>query len=77
MIKELTQKEYSKQVHQAMFGVEGTEDTGMVGDVKKLVKNVENQNGRIRKLEVKMAAFGAVLAVLLGSSGYGLFQILI
>ena len=76
MTKELTQKEYSKQVHQAMFGVAGTEDTGLVGDMKKLVKHVETQNGRIRKLELKVVVLGAAMTVLLGSGGYGLFQLL-
>ncbi len=40
------------EVHQAVLGVKGTEDKGIVGDLKELKVYVRKQNGRIRKLEL-------------------------
>lgn len=46
---EKTQKQMIQETHQGMFGVEGSDDKGLVGDVKELVVDVKEQNGRVRK----------------------------
>lgn len=44
-----TQKEMTQEVHQGMFGVEGTEDNGLVGDFKDLVGELRKINGRVSR----------------------------
>ena len=66
-------KEESKimvEVHQAVFGVKHTEETGMIGDLKDIKKLLRKQNGRIRRLEVVVA----MIIVSLGGGTYGLVQ---
>ena len=46
---EKTQKQLIQETHQGMYGVPGTEDNGLVGDVKELVTVVKKQNGRISR----------------------------
>lgn len=75
---EKTQKKMIQEVHQGLFGVEGTDDKGMIGDFKGLEKHVrergQNVNGefavvhnRITKLSTKVW----LIIGLLGSSGGG------
>jgi len=44
-----TQKELMQELHQGMCGISGTEDKGLIGDMKFLTKLVLKQNSRIRK----------------------------
>ena len=74
MSKEPTQKELTKQVHQGLFGVNDTDDKGLVGDVKLLIQHVDRQNGRIRKLEISVAMI--IGTGVLGYGGYGIVQLL-
>lgn len=46
---EKTQKELTRELHQGMYGVKGTEDKGLIGDMKFLTKLVLEQNGRVRR----------------------------
>lgn len=41
-------KELTKEVHQGLFGIAGTEDTGLIGDVKEIKKTLKDLNGSIR-----------------------------
>ncbi len=44
-----TQKQLIYEMHQAMFGVEGTEENGMVGRVCSIDNHLEKQNDSIAK----------------------------
>lgn len=64
-----TQKEMIEQlvstvqeVHQAVLGVPGTEDKGLVGDIKEVKGDVKNQNGRVRRNSARIAIIAGVLA---------------
>jgi hypothetical protein len=69
----LTPEQMTQQVHQAMFGVPGTDDGGMVCDIKRLVDHVEKQNGRIRKLEI--IVYSVIGTAVLGGGGLGVVQL--
>lgn len=45
--------EKANQIHQGLYGVAGTDDKGMSGDLKELVKQVTSANGKRAKLEIK------------------------
>ncbi|KKL05276.1 hypothetical protein LCGC14_2607660 [marine sediment metagenome] len=57
-----TQKELIQEVHQAVLGVEGTDDKGLVGDLKELKTDVKAQNGRVGRNTLKIAGIIAFLA---------------
>jgi len=68
---EKTQKKMIQEVHQGLFGVEGTDDKGLVGDVKELEKYVRTQNSRVTKMEGKQKlVYGLIIgAGVLGCGG--------
>lgn len=57
-----TLKQLTQEVHQAVLGVPGTEDSGLVGDMKELKYDVKKQNGRVRLNTVRIAIIIGVLA---------------
>ena len=62
-----------REVHQAVLGIPGTEDNGLVGDLKEIKDLVREQNKRIRKNEQKISKiWGILIGVgVLGGSGLG------
>ena len=67
-----SQKQMIYETHQAMFGVEGSEDYGLVGDVKEIKTNVKVQNMRVSKLEGKVARiYGMIAGAALVGGGIG------
>jgi len=55
-----------------MFGVEGTEDNGLVGDVKETKDDIKNQNSRITKTEGKIKQmYGMIIGAALVGAGIG------
>lgn len=44
-----TQGQMIQETHQGMFGVPGTDDKGLVGDVRGIRKDIGEQNGRVRR----------------------------
>lgn len=63
-----------KETHQALLGIPGTEDNGLVGDFKELKEVVKQQNSRIRNVETKQSKVKGILIGLgiLGSGGVGM-----
>lgn len=63
-----------KETHQALLGIKGTEDNGLVGDFKELKEVVQKQNSRIGSVENKQSKTKGVLIGLgvLGSGGIGM-----
>ncbi len=69
---EKSQKQMIYETHQAMFGVGGSEDTGLVGDVKEIKNNVKIQNGRIDRLEARVSRiYGMIAGAALVGGGIG------
>ena len=70
-----TQKELTQEVHQAVLGVKGTDDKGMVGDLKELKEEfrggLSKHNARIRRLEITVASI-----LIATGGGYGLAKLL-
>jgi len=60
---EKTNKELIQEVWQGIYGVENTEENGMIGDLKDLKAYVKKQNNRITKLEIKVYSSMGVAAV--------------
>ena len=65
---DLTQKELTQELHQGMYGIRGTEDKGLIGDVKFLTQLVLKQNERVRKNSRLIYIMYGILA----ASGLGL-----
>ena len=67
-------KQLIQELHQGIYGGPGTEDMGMIGDVKELVKTIKDQNTRVRKNEVKISKiWGILIGVgVIGGTGLGL-----
>lgn len=64
-----TQKELTRELHQGVYGVPDTDDRGLVGDVKEVLKLIKEQNGKISKNTHRIyyqAGGSAVLLVLIG-----------
>ena len=69
---EKTQKQMIQEVHQGMFGVEGSDDKGLVGDVKETKEDIRKQNGRLRKAETGIKQlYGMVVGAALAGGGIG------
>jgi len=69
---ERTQKQIAYEVHQAMFGVEGSDEKGMVGDIKEIRADVKLQNGRVAKMELKIKQlYGILIGVAFAGGGLG------
>ena len=67
-----TQEQLIWEVHQGMFGVEGSDDKGFVGDVKEIKKDVKDQNGRIARVEGKIKyIYGLIAGAALAGGGIG------
>lgn len=67
-----SQKQMIYETHQAMFGVGGSEDKGLVGDVRGIAANVKTQNSRVDKLETKVAKiYGMIAGAALVGGGIG------
>ena len=59
-------------VHQGIWGVEGSDDKGLVGDVKEIKADVKNQNGRVSKVEGKIRyIYGLIVGAALAGGGIG------
>ena len=69
---EKTQEQLIQRVHQGMFGVEGTDDKGLVGDVKEIKATVKEQNSRVTKVEGKIRyIYGLIAGAALAGGGIG------
>ena len=69
---EKTEKQLIQELHQGLYGIPNTEEKGLCGDVKELVKEVRNQNTRIRKNEKKIAYIWGILVGLGAAGGTGI-----
>lgn len=65
---EKTQEQLVQETHQGMFGVPGTEDKGLVGDVREIKREVKATNSRVAKLENKQRYMWGVMV---GAAGLG------
>ncbi len=81
-----TQRDTINEVHQAVLGVRGTADKGMVGDLKGLKDYVEEQaevqntrmakiDSRVTKLEISVASGAAALLVTGTLQGVGVIHL--
>ena len=60
------------EVSQAVLGIKGTEEGGIVGDIKDIKSLLQKQNGRIRRLEIVVVA----ISVSLGGGIWGTIQLI-
>ena len=69
-----TNKELLLELYQGLYGIPDTEEKGLCGDVKELVREVKLQNTRIRKSEKRIAYIWGILIGLgiAGGTGVGL-----
>jgi len=67
-----SQEQLIWEVHQGMFGVEGSDDKGLVGDMKETKADIKNQNGRVTKVEGKIRyIYGMIVGAALAGGGIG------
>lgn len=76
MTEAKTPEQLHLEVHQAVLGIPGTEDRGIVGDVKEIKEAVRAQNHRLRKNENKVWYILGMVAVLASGVGVALFHAL-
>jgi len=69
---EKTQKQFIAETYQAVFGVPGTEEKGIAGDLKDIKKLLVSQNERYQKLSNKVNWVIGVLSAT-GAIGGGIF----
>lgn len=62
-------------IHQALLGLEGTDDKGLVGDFKELKGDVKKQNGRVLNNTKKIWYILGVLGIVGGAAGTALSQV--
>ena len=71
-----TQKDQLQEVYQAVLGVVGSEDKGLVGDVKEIVKLVKEQNGRTRRLSTRVNIMWGIIFILTSGVGFSIARLL-
>ena len=63
MSKEPTQREMLQTLTQVIIGIPGNPDeTGMIGDIKEIRKDVKSQNNRVGRLEGKQKFLYGIIA---------------
>ncbi len=74
-MKPKTQKQLTQEIWQGMYGIDGTEDKGFLGDFKELKEEVKEINGRVNKLSTRLKVLYAFLGGLgiLGGGLWGIF----
>ena len=67
-----------KATHQALLGLDGTEDKGLVGDFKELKKDFKEANGRQRKTDKRLnILIGTLIGLgIIGGGSAGISQLL-
>ena len=72
------ERETLNQVHQAVLGIPGTDEKGLVGDLRDIKKDIQHQNSRLGKTETKVNRIIGGLIVLgcLCGAGFGIAQLL-
>lgn len=66
-------KELVRETHQAVFGVPGTDEKGMVGDIREIKELIIQQNGRYRRLSNRVWYLIGALSV--GGGAFGIVRI--
>ena len=66
----------ARETHQALLGIPGTDEKGLVGDVKELTERIASQNGKVRGNEVRSKVNQAVLTLLITGGGLSITKIL-
>ena len=79
---EKTQKELLAETHKTVIelktvlvGMKGTEDKGMVGDLKELSKNQRSMNGKVTKNRIAIAVLFTLMAGVAGADKVGLINL--
>ena len=75
---EKTQGDMIREIWQGMYGVPETEEDGIVGDVKEVIKQVTKQNGRITRNTNKInyiIGFLAGIGIISGGT-YGVIRLI-
>jgi hypothetical protein len=67
-------KDLIRETHQAVFGVPGTEEKGISGDIKEIKDLIVAQNGRYRKLSNRVWYLYGALGI--GGGGAGIFGLI-
>lgn len=67
-----TEKELIQELHQGVYGIPGTEEKGLIGDVKDLIGVIQIQNGRIGKNEQHISRIWGILIGVGAVGGTGL-----
>ena len=63
MPKEPTQREMLQTLTQVIIGIPGNpDDTGMIGDIKEIKRDIKTQNTRINKIEGKQKFLFGLIA---------------
>ncbi len=63
-MQETTSKQKLQEVHQGIFGVLGTDDKGLIGDIREIKNSVCETNGKVRKLTIR---FWFLLGLIIGT----------
>jgi len=67
-----SQEQLIWEVHQGMFGVDGSDEKGLVGDMKETKEDVKKQNGRVTKIEGRIKyMYGLIIGAALAGGGIG------
>jgi len=68
-------KDLTQQLIQGIYGIPGTEEKGLLGDVKDLIQEVKTQNSRVKKNEQMIVKIwgvligaGTILGIVLGKN---------
>lgn len=82
---EKTQGQMIQETHQGLFGVEGTEDKGLVGDIKEIKSDVgtmkRDMNGKFDEVHKRVSKLSTkvwlIVGVLVSSGGgVGIWQLI-
>lgn len=68
MLKPSERDELLIELNTAMVGLKGTDEKGMVGDIREIKETLIKQNGRIRKNTITIVAMASFL------TGLGLLE---
>ncbi|KKN76890.1 hypothetical protein LCGC14_0365410 [marine sediment metagenome] len=66
----------AQETHQALLGIPGTEDKGLVGDVKEMKSEMKKMNSKVQGNTIRSKVNQAIIAIVILGAGGGVTKLL-
>lgn len=66
----------AQETHQALLGIKGTDDNGLVGDVKEMKSEMKKLNGKVQGNTIRSKVNQAIIGLTILGAGGGITKVL-